>query len=269
MPDIVVGVNAQDERRADRSGAFAFTARVAVLLLVGVPTLWIAVALAPAIHGMRLVRLWARIFLRASGCRVRIEGADHLSPDGCAVFVANHGSVVDPVVLAAAIPGRYRFVINDEAARLPFVRTIVRKAGHLVVDRKSVSSRAACERAMLRSLSEGCSLALFPEGRIGDGAMLPFNAGAFRTAIRAGRTVIPVAIAGTNRVLPRGGRMLRRASVAVRILPAISAPPDEQDVDTLRRRVETALKAALDDLTTPPNRAADRTGHSGPDRHPA
>ena len=112
------------------------------------------------------------------------------------MLVANHSSYLDSVVLAAAIPRDCRFVANHMAATRPLLGLIIRKSGHLLVDRESRRSRAACARAMIELLQDGTSLVLFPEGTRAGRDVLPFRAGAFRAAFRTGRPVIPIAISG-------------------------------------------------------------------------
>ena len=220
-----------------------FTAWVALLLALTLPPIWLALALAPqGAPTHRLVRRGARAVLALAGCRLTVEGLEHLKGEPCAVLVANHSSYLDSVVLAAALPRDVRFVVNHLAATRPFVGLIIRKSKHLVVDRRSQRSRSACARAMMEALRDGTSLLLFPEGRRSGGKMLPFQAGAFRAAVKARRPVIPLAVVGTARVWPRRLRLLRRSTVAVRVLPAI--PPD-LDVGDGAARMRDAAAAAV------------------------
>ena len=94
------------------------------------------------------------------------------------MLVANHSSYLDSLALVAAIPRDCRFVANHLAATRPLLGLIIRKSGHLVVDRASRQSRAACARAMIALLQDGTSLVLFPEGTLGQD-VLPFHAGGF------------------------------------------------------------------------------------------
>jgi 1-acyl-sn-glycerol-3-phosphate acyltransferase len=161
-------------------------------------------------------------------------------------MVANHSSFLDSVVLLAAVPADYRFVVNHLAATRPLVGLAIRRSGHLVVDRRSARSRAECARAMIASLEAGTSLLLFPEGTRGGDSLLPFQSGAFRTAVRTGRPVVPIAIAGTRRILPRRFRLLQRAPIHVRILPAIRPEAGTAGSATrLRDAAASAIAAAL------------------------
>ena len=72
-------------------------------------------------------------------------------------------------------------------------------------------------QAMLNALDHGTSLVLFPEGTRSANRLQAFKIGAFHAAFRSGRPVVPVAIAGTERILPRHRRLLRRADVVITI----------------------------------------------------
>jgi 1-acyl-sn-glycerol-3-phosphate acyltransferase len=216
MANAAVSAQASEE-----GGSLLFSAWVALLLVLALPPIWLLLALAPpGATTHRLVRRFARGLLTLAGCPVRLHGGEHLTTS-CAVLVANHSSFLDSVVLVAAIPRDFRFVANHLAATRPIVGLIIRKVGHLVVDRRSHRSRAACARTMVELLRAGTSLLLFPEGKRASGDVLPFHSGAFRAAAKAGCPVIPIAIRGTRRILPRRIRLLRRSTIEVRVCPAI------------------------------------------------
>ena len=234
-------------RVSDESGSLLFSVWVTLLLILMLPPIWLVLALVPAGAAThRLVRRFARGLLWLSGCRLQVHGLEHLKREPCAVLVANHSSYLDSVVLVAAIPRDCRFVANHLAATRPLIGLIIRKAGHVVVDRRSRRSRAACARAMMELLRGGTSLLLFPEGTRATDKVLPFHAGAFRAAVMTGRPVIPIAISGTGRILPRRIRPIRRSAVEVRVLPAIHADAKtRQSAARLRDTAAGVITAAL------------------------
>ena len=220
-----------------------FSARVALALLVTVPPLWVLVAMTPARSVHRLTQRWARVIVGLCGCRPRVIGLQRLPPPNIsAVMIANHSSFLDAVVLLATIPGDYRFVTNHLAAGRPLLGTIIRKSGHLVVDRRSMRSRAACARAIEGTLTAGTSLMLFPEGTRGRRGLLPFHLGAFRAAVKTARPVIPIAIEGTRQMLPRDLRLAERGPLAVHVLAPI---PGDGSVTGHAARLRDAARAAI------------------------
>jgi 1-acyl-sn-glycerol-3-phosphate acyltransferase len=228
-------------------GSLFFSMWVLVVLIVALPPLWLLLTLSPAgDRADRLVRTSARRLVRWSGCGLNVIGTEHLADTPCALMVANHSSFLDSVVLLAAVPGDFRFVVNHLAATRPLVGLAIHKAGHLVVNRGSARSRATCGRAMIAALRAGRSLMVFPEGTRGGRELLPFQTGPFRIAAFVGCSVTPVAIVGTRSILPRRFRLLRRTPITVIVLPAIAAAAPEHCIATdLRDRAARALSECL------------------------
>jgi fatty-acyl-CoA synthase len=229
-------------------GSVIFSVWVLVVLIVALPPLWLLLAFSPSEEQRinRLVRTWARRVVRWSGCSLNVSGTEHLAQTPCALMVANHSSFLDSVVLLAAVPSDFRFVANHVAATRPLVGLILRKAGHLVVNRGSARSRATCARAMIAALRAGRSLMVFPEGTRGAEGLLPFQMGPFRIAAAVGCAVTPVAIVGTRSILPRRIRLLRRGPISVIVLAPIAVAPSERFIATeLRDRAARAMSACL------------------------
>jgi len=231
----------------DARGSVLFTSWVAAVLIAVIPPVWIALALTRSREGaMRLVSGWARRVFVLCGCPLRVTGLEHLDHEQCAIVVANHSSYLDSVVLLAVIATDYRFVANHGELLRPFVGLVLRKGCHLIVDRTSMESRVACTRAMLDALDHGTSLVLFPEGTRSGGHMQAFRNGAFRTSVKSGRAIVPVAISGTSRILPRHRRLLARSPIDVRVLPPIRPGTAAGEAILLRQRTIAAISDTLD-----------------------
>lgn len=167
-------------RRASDIGARAlFTGWLVALLLLTLPPLWLAVSLLSPRRADRLVRRWSRAILAGSGCHLRVLGAENLRDLGPAVLTANHSSYVDSVVLMAALPTDFRFVAKRRLLRYPVIGAIIRRVGHLPVDKADIAHQIAGAEEMTRPLRDGSSLLVFPEGTfLGEPALLPFRLGA-------------------------------------------------------------------------------------------
>lgn len=133
---------------------------------------------------------WSRVFLRIFGVRVATIGEP---VEGPALFAANHLSWVDIVVLHSQ--RQMAFVAKREIRYWPLVGWLASRAGTIYHRRGSPDSLARVSRAMTRQLRNNCSVALFPEGRVGDGErVLPFHARLFQCALETGSPVQPVAL---------------------------------------------------------------------------
>lgn len=231
----------------DARGSVLFTAWVVAVLIAIIPPLWIALALTRSRErAMGLVSRWARRVFVVCGCRLRVSGLEHLDSERGAIIVANHSSYLDSVVLLAIIATDYRFVANQREFVRPFVGLVLRKGHHLLVDRQSMESRVECTRAMLDALDKGTSLVLFPEGTRSAGRLQAFRNGAFRASVKSGRPIVPVAISGTSRILPRRFRLLARGSIDVRVLPPIRPGTASGEAILLRQRTVAAIAGTLE-----------------------
>jgi 1-acyl-sn-glycerol-3-phosphate acyltransferase len=161
-------------------------------------------------------RLGVRLMLACIGVPliVRLRGK---LPQGRCIVVANHASYLDGLVMTAALPRRFSFVVQDGAAGWPLVGLTLRRMGVIFVDRASARKSAQLTRQLMRRLHEGQPIAIFPEGTFKpEPGVLRFKDGAFLMAARTATPVVPAGIRGTRR-LYGGGRRLPRWSV-VRIV---------------------------------------------------
>jgi 1-acyl-sn-glycerol-3-phosphate acyltransferase len=93
-------------------------------------------------------------------------------------------------------------------------------------------------------------IVIFPEGtRSREGGLLPFKDGAFRLAIEAGATILPMAVSGTAAAWPKHDWRAGRARGRLRIgAPISTAGMDLADVPRLKERAKSAIEALLGEL---------------------
>jgi len=204
-----------------------------------------------------------------------VHGLDRLEQlDEPVIFAANHASHIDTPLLLSVLPERWRHrtvvaagadYFFDRRWKAAFFAFTINA---IPIERLRVNRRSADLAASL--LDDNWSLLIFPEGgRSPDGWAQTHRPGAAWLAVRANRTVVPVYVEGTRRVLPRGGNRLhltttqvtfghpvrRRAGedardLAVRIERSLEVLADEQQTDwwTARRR---AFRGGTPALTGP------------------
>lgn len=195
-------------------GVYALAVFAVMIFLVFCPL----IVLGPTLALRRAIgRFGVRASLFLVGVPMTVKGLEHL-PAGTAIAVSNHASYLDGLVLTAALPGRYTFVVQEGAAHWPVVGLVIKRMGVTFVNRREARSSAMQTRALIRRLQEGVSLTVFPEGTFElEPGLLPFKSGAFLMAARAGVPVVPVGIRGTRRLLPEGSLLLRWSPVEIEI----------------------------------------------------
>lgn len=156
---------------------------------------------------------WAHGLMGICGLEVKVEGqANRVEP---AVFVANHQSFLDPMLLTAVLPVRTKWVAKAEFRRVPVLGRAF-GACAIYVDRRDASAARAALEGGLEDLPEGWSVAVFPEGtRTRDGELQEFKKGVFHLALRLGLPVVPLGVAADPATLPRDPGLIRPGVVHV------------------------------------------------------
>jgi len=163
----------------------------------------------------------ARLFFIVVGIRVRLIGAEHL-PAGPCIVVANHASYLDGIVMKAALPARFSFVIKKEVNRIPLVGLVLRRIGSEFVDRFNRHAGGVDARRILKAADAGQALVFFPEGTfLVEPGVGKFHTGAFAIAARTALPVVPVCIRGTRYILPSTRFLPRPGEIEIEVLPAI------------------------------------------------
>ncbi|CAM2161696.1 1-acyl-sn-glycerol-3-phosphate acyltransferase [Paraburkholderia sacchari] len=171
----------------------------------------------------------ARLALKLAGIRVTVRGVDPTGMARPAIFVANHASYLDGLLLLAAVPVPLGIVAKRELAGGLLMGAFLRAIGTRFVERVDYQHMAEDERELIKQATAGTSLLFFPEGTfVRSAGLRQFRLGAFVVACASHRPVVPVAIAGARVVLPDGQWLPARADVTVTVLPALE--PSGEDM---------------------------------------
>jgi len=199
---------------------------------------------------------WGRTLLQVNKIPLRVEGLSRIDPTRPYVYASNHVSLVDIWALLATIPQSFRFVAKAELLRVPIFGPALTAAGHISIDRRRLKSAFHAYDDAAKAIQGGLSAAVFVEGtRSRDGRLLPFKRGPFVLAIQAGVPVVPVYVAGTRAVLPRGSFRIRPGPVEIRLgEPIPTAGLTEGDRDALSQRTRSAMEALRDGVDPSPTR---------------
>lgn len=128
----------------------------------------------------------------------KVEGREYIPREGPVVFCCNHLSAWDPPVVGCAATRQVYFMAKKELWRIPVLRTVITALGAYPVDRSRADLSSV--RRSLELLAQGKTVGLFPEGtRSRTGKLGPLRSGAAKLALRAGATVVPMAIVGPYR----------------------------------------------------------------------
>jgi 1-acyl-sn-glycerol-3-phosphate acyltransferase len=186
------------------------------------------------------MRFWARAFLLVTGSRVRVEGLEKLDPGASYVFCGNHISNIDIPVMIGRLPVSVRFLAKKELFGVPILGHAMRSIHMVETDRRAgpMAHREINEQVD-RVVSEGLSLVIYPEGtRSRNAEMMPFKKGAFRIAIDNQMPMVPVTIAGSEKVWRPGSKLILGGKVRLLIhdpIPTVGLT--QNDIAGLRDQV--------------------------------
>lgn len=173
------------------------------------------------------------------GMPIHVHGYDGIPP-GTALCVSNHCSYLDGLLLTAALPGRFSFLVQHGAAEWPLVGPTIRRMGVSFVNRGAAREAAGRLRELIRRVDAGESLAIFPEGTFdAEPGLKRFHDGAFLMATKTGVPVVPAVITGSRRALPDGAKCFRPSRIDIRFLPAIAS--EGQSPATLGRAARATI----------------------------
>jgi 1-acyl-sn-glycerol-3-phosphate acyltransferase len=137
--------------------------------------------------------------------KIKIEGREKGAGEKTLVIISNHQSMVD-ILLINCLRYRYRWISKIENRRVPVLGWYLKMAGYITVDRADEKSKAEMLERSYRSLKEGISIMIFPEGtRSGDRETGFFKRGAFQLALEAEVPILPVIIYGSAGILTGNG----------------------------------------------------------------
>jgi 1-acyl-sn-glycerol-3-phosphate acyltransferase len=203
----------------------------------------------PAID--KVIHLWSRSWLWASGTRLAIEGGENIDVDQSYLVVANHLSTLDIMVCFVAVRLPIRYLAKKELFRIPLLAQAMRSIGIIEVDRSARGSiHSSVNRQASELIANKRSLIIYPEGtRPRDGVMKAFKKGAFTMAIASGLPVLPLSIHGTYEAAAPGKPWFRGGAVTAIIDPPIETQHlTGADADALRDRVRDLIAKRVTDL---------------------
>ena len=185
---------------------------------------------------------WAKFSLFACNVPVRTRGLENISPDGAYIFVSNHASMFDIPSVMSVLP-HVRIMFKKELSYVPIWGWALRWGHHIMVDRaKGTEAIKSLDRAA-GEIRKGGSVILFAEGtRTRDGKLQPFKRGAFALAAKSGVPIVPIAINGSFKIMPKKSLNIRPSPIELVL---------EKSIDTSNiksREEEIALMNRVRDI---------------------
>ena len=213
----------------------------------------------------RVTCFWASLYTWLNPAwNVTVRGREKIREDEPCVFVANHLSLLDILVMFRLF-SHFKWVSKVENFKVPFIGWNMRLNRYIPLRRGDRTSVVQMMRECERTLAEGSSIMIFPEGtRSPTGRMRGFKTGAFELALKSRVPIQPIVLGGTSDALPKRGFILQgRHPISITVLDRI---PYESfatmSVEDLTAHVRGVIASQLDEKQLEPTAEVPALGHS-------
>ena len=190
---------------------------------------------------------WAGSFLKLSGAKVKVFGAENIPADIPVLFVSNHQSNFDIPLLMYHIDKPKGFIAKKELEKIPMISEWMNFMGCIFMDRSSLRKSASAIIDGIKILKSGQSLVIFPEGtRSKGGPIGEFKSGSFKLATKPKVPIVPVTINGSYKIMEGNGNKIKPADIELYIHEPIYTDnlSKEEEAD-LPKRVQDIVASKL------------------------
>jgi putative phosphoserine phosphatase/1-acylglycerol-3-phosphate O-acyltransferase len=166
--------------------------------------------------------VWGELATSLAGIDLRVEGEENLWARRPAVFIFNHQSALDAILVIKLLRRDLTGVGKKEIRRNPIFGPLFGAAGVVFIDRADTTKAIEALKPAVDALREGRSLVIAPEGTRSPTPRLGrFKKGAFHMAMQAGVPVVPVVFRNVLDALPKDALVVRPATIEAVVLPPI------------------------------------------------
>src|ERR1043166_8536532 len=184
---------------------------------------------------------------RVAGVKVKLVGLDKIDPAGTYIFMSNHVSNLDPLLLVPLIPGRTSVLAKREIWKIPIVNKALDLAEIVPVERSNRDAAISSIRRAGEVMKHHINMTIYPEGtRSADGRLKPLKKGPFHLAAETGFPIVPVTILGTEEMLPKGRNIVKSGTATLVFHPPVDPKQfsaREELMEAVRQAINSALRA--------------------------
>ncbi|HZR84242.1 MAG TPA: HAD-IB family hydrolase [Candidatus Binatia bacterium] len=190
---------------------------------------------------------WGELATALAGVEVRVTGEEHLWSHRPAVFIFNHQSGLDMLLICKLLRRDFVGIAKKELKQNPIFGPFMQLAGTVFIDRFDRGKAIEALQPAIEALRHGLSLAIAPEGTRSTTLHVGrFKKGAFFMAMAAGVPIVPIVLRNTLDALPKNWITVRPATVDVVVLPPIDT--SDWTRDSLNDRIADVEQLYSDTL---------------------
>lgn len=170
----------------------------------------------------KFIQKWGKQMVKTANIQLEVQGQEHINPNETYVYIANHSSLFDIPILLVAIPDYIHFMYKVELEKVPFLGYGLKHSPFIAIKRDNPKDAMSSIDEAAKAIVNTGSVILFPEGsRSETGEVGTFKRGAFLLASKTKKKIIPIAICGSEKIMPTKTFKIRPGKVTVFIGEAI------------------------------------------------
>ena len=200
----------------------------------------------------RCAQVGCRIGMALGGVTVEFQGQENFPQDRRVIFMCNHLSNIEPVVLFAVMPPQIAFMAKRQLFDIPVLSTAMRMGDFVSVPRENPEKAKAAVEDALRKLQK-VSFLVFPEGtRSRDGSLQKFRHGVFHLAVRGQVPIVPMTAIGADDIMRKGKWQIYPGRMRLTVHPCVeTAGMKIEDRFALADRVREIIASGLPEEKRP------------------
>ena len=184
--------------------------------------------------------------IKLSVSTVIVHGLENI-PEGPVLFVSNHQSNMDIAIICGFIDKPKGFIAKKELKKLPLINKWITLAGSIYLDRENPRKSMEGILEGIKTLKNGHSLVVFPEGTRSRGdKMGEFKSGSFKLATKSKVPIVPLTIDGTYRVMEANKILIKPSNINFYVhKPIYTDKLSKEEIAKLPETVEHIIRSKL------------------------
>jgi len=195
-----------------------------------------------------------KILFKLLGVNINIQGQELIPQNYPVIFIVNHQSFIDINLLHSVIPVPFSFLSKKEMFSAPLIGWHMKLSGHLPIDRENKKDSYISLDKIIKK-AQNKPIVIFPEGtRSNDGTLGNFKRGGMVVISKTSCPVVPIAIIGTNKLLPKKNILFDFYSRNIKVKfghPihfSNNAQNEREETIKLQNELKTILEALLNSI---------------------
>ncbi len=191
--------------------------------------------------------IWSDKVAKHFKTNIKVINPENLPEEGPCVYVSNHQSYADILVLLNVIKHQTGFIAKEELASIPVFSKWILRIGSLFILRGDARESLKTISEGVDMIKDGYSLVIFPEGtRSRGGQMGEFKPGSLKLATKAKTVVVPLTINGSYKMYEEPGQITKNVTIEITVhRPVDTSQMDRKELAGLSEVLEETIKNAL------------------------